>query len=113
MPVPVTPRTPEVTVLLCDGHRCAALRHRTDTGSAEGEAATLLRALREVVRGTRHAVLIRSECLRVCTRAPAVALIRPDAVTGGPRRGSLFGPVENPAQVRHLLDSVSRADSGR
>ncbi|GIF42255.1 hypothetical protein [Actinoplanes xinjiangensis] len=113
MPAPVTPRTPEVTVLFCDGHRCAALRHRTDTGSAGGEAATLLGALREAVRGTRHAVLIRSECLRVCTRAPAVAVIRPDVVPGEARRGSLFGPVENPAQVRHLLDSVSRADGSR
>lgn len=109
MPAPVTPRTPEVTVLFCDGHRCAALRHRTDTGSADGEAATLLGVLREAVRGTRYAVLIRSECLRACTRAPAVAVIRP----GRPRRDSLFGPVENPAQVRHLLDSVSGTDDGR
>lgn len=96
----------QVTVLLCDGHRCAALHHRTDTG----EGPSLLGALREVVRGTRHAVLIRSECLRTCARAPAVAVLRPGPVPGAPGAGTLFGPVEEPAQVRDLLDFVSRAD---
>lgn len=93
-------RTSGVTVLLCDGHRCAALRHRTDVGAA------LLGALSEVVRGTRNGVLIRSECLRACTRAPAVAVIRPNPESGGASHGHLYGPVEEPAQVRHLLDTV-------
>jgi hypothetical protein len=113
MSVPATPSRSEVTVLLCDGHRCAALHHRTDTGEARGEVATLLGALRRAVRATRHAVLIRSECLRVCTRAPAAAVIRPDPVPGAPGHGTLFGPVERPEQVRRLLDSVAQTDRDR
>ncbi|MEU4563443.1 (2Fe-2S) ferredoxin domain-containing protein [Actinoplanes sp. NPDC023936] len=106
MPEQVTPCTAKVTVLLCCGHRCAALGHRTDTGVGAGEAATLLGVLREAVRRTRNAVLVRSECLGACTVAPAVAVI--SGVPAG--AGRLFGPVESPAQVSRLLESVARAD---
>ncbi len=91
-----------ITVLLCDGGRCRAVRDRTDTGVTEGEASTLLGALRERVRRTGGGVLIRSECLGVCAQAPAVLLIR-DAARS---TGLLYGPVESPVQVRTLLAAV-------
>lgn len=90
-----------VTVVVCDGHRCRALGGRTDTGVPHGEAATLMGALRERVRHSRHGVLIRSGCLGACERAPAVCLVRQ-----GNAAGVLFGPVESPAQVRGLLNAV-------
>ncbi len=101
---------PAVTVVLCDGHRCRALRGRTDTGVPAGETSTLLGALSDRVRRTRHAVLIRSECLGVCTRAPAVWLIRRDGSSVAGQRSTLFGPVEKAVQVRGLLDAVAAAE---
>ena len=94
-----------MTVVICDGHRCRALQGRTDTGVAEGEAVTLLGALRQKVRATRRAVLIRSGCLGACDKAPVVLL----SLRGGPVEGQLFGPVEQPGQVRAVLNAV-RAD---
>ena len=91
------------TVVVCDGHRCHALRGRTDTGIAHGDAATLLGVLRECVRRSRSGVLIRSACLGACERAPAVCLVR-RAEAGN--AGVLFGPVESPAQVQKLVDAV-------
>lgn len=98
--------TDAVTVVVCDGHRCRALRGRTDTGVADGEASTLLGALRERVRRSRHAVLIRSRCLGVCAQAPAVCVIRRAAPQPHAGTGALHGPVEGPGQVRRLLDAV-------
>ena len=112
MSVPAIRRATGATVVLCGGHRCAALRHRTDTGADEGEASTLADLLREWVRRSRHAVLIRSECLGVCARAPAVVVIRGSGMPGRPGHGLLFGPVEGPAQVRGLLQAVTDADDG-
>lgn len=100
--------TAGMTVVMCDGHRCHALRGRTDTGVAKGEAATLLGILREYVRTSRFAVLIRSGCLGACERAPAVCLIRRAGTGPGAPGGVLFGPVESPAHVRELLDGLRR-----
>lgn len=97
---------PGVTVVICDGHRCHALQGRTDTGVVEGEAATLLGALRARVRATRRAVLIRSGCLGACEKAPVVMLSR----RGGSVPGIVFGPVEQPGQVRAVLDAVRAED---
>lgn len=99
-----------VTVVVCDGHRCHALRDRTDTGFAEGEASTLLGALRERVRRSRYAVLIRSGCLGVCSRAPAVWVTHRVVAQVGNGQGVLFGPVERPAHVRKVLDEVPIGD---
>lgn len=98
--------TDAVTVVVCDGHRCRALRARTDTGVADGEASTLLGALREQVRRSRNAVLVRSRCLGVCAQAPAVGVIRRAAPQLHAGTGALYGPVEHPGQVRALLDAV-------
>jgi (2Fe-2S) ferredoxin len=106
--VPAAP--PGVTVVLCDGHRCHGLRDRTDTGVALGEESTLLGALREGVRRSRRAVLIRSGCLGVCARAPVVWVARGTAARSSAGTGVLFGPVEDPAHVRELLRSVADAD---
>lgn len=95
-----------VTVVLCDGHRCRALRSRTDTGVAHGEGATLLGALRERVRRSRHAVLIRGDCLGVCAQAPAVLVVRRAAARARAGAGTLFGSVESPGQVCELLAAV-------
>ena len=91
-----------VTVVVCDGHRCHALRDRTDAGAHS----SLLEALRERVRRSRYAVLIRSGCLGVCARAPAVWLVRRPApqIDSGP--GELFGPVEDARHVRAVLEAV-------
>jgi (2Fe-2S) ferredoxin len=93
-------------VVVCDGHRCHALRDRTDTGVAEGEASTLLGALRERVRRSRFAVLIRSGCLGVCSRAPAVWVTHRAVPRANNGPGVLFGPVECPRHVRRVLDEV-------
>jgi hypothetical protein len=98
------------TVVVCDGHRCHALRDRTDTGVAEGEASTLLGALRERVRRSRYAVLIRSACLGVCSRAPAVWVTHGAAPRTDSGQGVLFGPVERPRHVRKVLDEVPADD---
>jgi hypothetical protein len=94
------------TVVVCDGHRCRALRDRTDTGT-DG---TLLDLLGEEVRRTRGAVLIRSACLGVCAAAPAVLVIR-DCSPYGATRGSVIGPVENRATVGALMCQVRDADA--
>lgn len=98
-----------VTVVVCDGHRCSALQARTDTGVPTGETATLLGALRDRVRRSRFAVLIRSGCLGVCEQAPAVLLV--PRSSGPPGNGMVFGPVERPAQVSNLLSAIP-ADGG-
>src|SRR5690349_19189852 len=72
-PVPTAPAG--VTVVVCDGQRCHALRDRTDTGVADIESASLLGALRERVCGSQYGVLTRSGCLGVCAQAPAVLLV--------------------------------------
>lgn len=100
------PASTEVTVVLCDGHRCRALRDRTDTGVAHGEGSTLLGALRERVRRSRHAVLIRANCLGVCAQAPAALVIRRTAALTRAGAGTVFGSVESPGQVRELLEAV-------
>ncbi len=98
------PQETGITVVVCDGHRCRALRGRTDTGVGEGEAVTLLGALRERIRRSRHGVLIRSGCLGACERAPVVLVI----LRGGSPTGVLRGPVEEPGHVRALLEAVGR-----
>ena len=95
-----------MTVVICDGHRCHALQGRTDTGVAEGEAVTLLGALRQKVRASRRAILIRSDCLGACDKAPVVLLSQ----RGDRAAGLLFGPVEQPGQVRAVLDAVRPDD---
>lgn len=110
MTVPQGRSAAGVTVLLCGGHRCHAVRHRADAAVPPERGVTLLGVLRESVRQTRHAVLIRTDCLGVCARAPAVGVIRPAGSSGEANRGTLFGPVESPAQVRGLLAAVVAGD---
>ena len=95
-----------VTVVVCDGHRCRGLRGRTDTGAAEGTPPTLLEALRDRVRRSRYAVLIRSDCLGACARAPAALVIRRTSPQAEGGTGVLFGPLETAEQVHALLDTV-------
>lgn len=91
-----------VTVVVCDGHRCRALRERTDTGTD----ASLMDVLRDRVRRSRYGVLIRSGCLGMCVRAPAVWLVRRSAPEVSSGRGVLYGPVESARQVQALLEAV-------
>ncbi|WP_159104545.1 hypothetical protein [Plantactinospora sp. BB1] len=80
-------------------------------GSVVAGGADLLDVLREVVRGSRGAVLVRGQCLGACHRAPLVLLVhngsRPD---GRGRRGSLVGPVERAEQVTEVVNLVRQAD---
>lgn len=93
-----------MAVVVCDGHRCRALSGRTGVEAGE----TLLGVMGSAIRGTRHGVLIRSECLGVCHRAPAVVLGR-----RGDSAGRLYGPVEDPNQVQALLGAIQANDAGR
>ncbi|WP_422771426.1 (2Fe-2S) ferredoxin domain-containing protein [Plantactinospora sp. WMMC1484] len=99
----------DVMVVLCDGHRCRALRARTEVGPL-GVGGDLFDVLREVVRGSRGAVLVRGQCLGACHRAPLVLLLRNAGPNGGDRRGLLVGPVERPEQVAEVVDLVRQAD---
>ncbi|KAB1915639.1 (2Fe-2S) ferredoxin domain-containing protein [Micromonospora sp. AMSO31t] len=105
----VSPDAVGVTVVVCDAHRCRALRGRTATG-ADGGHRPLLDILRDAVRRSRGGVLVRSQCLGACHRAPAVLLLARHEPPRSPAEpGVLLGPVETPEQVRMVLEVVQRA----
>ncbi|WBB54709.1 hypothetical protein [Verrucosispora sp. WMMD573] len=91
-----------VTVIYCDGHRCHALRR---AGGSEAPA-DYVGAVREAVRSSRNAVLIRAGCLGACHRAPALLLL--SSAAGG--RPALIGPIETPRHRQAVVDLIREAD---
>lgn len=105
--------TSAVTGVYGDGHRRRALRQRGRQGVPEDPAKDV-GALREAVRASRYAVLIRAGCLGACHRAPALLLLTAPAAGGRP---ALIGPVgttrHRRAVGRHHRRGAPSAGPGR
>ncbi|ROO60477.1 hypothetical protein EDC02_2360 [Micromonospora sp. Llam0] len=97
-----------LTVVYCDGHRCHALRHRSCSRAPDRESQDLAAALREAVRCSHGAILVRAGCLGVCHRAPALLLVSRTESAG--QRGKLIGPVEEPGQLDAVVELIRHAD---
>jgi len=93
--MPRTRTTTGAVLVTCGGRRCQAL-------GATGTA-----ALREAVRSTSGAVMIRSQgCLGPCVWAP-VALVAPRLGDGGELVATtMLGPLHRPTDVDRLADWV-------
>ncbi|NGM15856.1 hypothetical protein O3597_26145 [Verrucosispora sp. WMMA2044] len=97
-------------VAYCDGHRCRALRHRT-VPKAPDKPADLVEILGQAVRASHGGVLVRTQCLGVCHRAPVLLLLAgSDPIS---RRGMLIGPVEERQHVDAVVDLIRKADVRR
>ncbi|MFV2112963.1 hypothetical protein ACFHW0_11595 [Micromonospora sp. LOL_025] len=97
-----------MTVAYCDGHRCRALRHRTSPKTPY-EPAGLAEILGRAVRASHGVVLVRTECLGACHRAPALLLLAAADPAG--RRGMLIGPVEERQHIDAVVDLIRKADT--
>ncbi|MFV2110389.1 hypothetical protein [Micromonospora sp. LOL_015] len=97
-----------LTVVCCDGHRCRALRRHSRSPTSDGESPDLMDVLREAVRCSQRAVLIRAECIGFCHRAPALLLISKTESAG--RQGMLIGPVEKTQHLETIVELIQQAD---
>ncbi len=107
---PPSPRGVQVTVAYCDGHRCRALRHRAFP-PAPDEPVDLVEILGQAVRASHGGVLIRTECLGACHRAPALLLLTGSDPIG--RRGMLIGPAEERQHIDAVVGLIRKADVPR
>ncbi|WBB78509.1 hypothetical protein O7606_20095 [Micromonospora sp. WMMD882] len=99
-----------MTVAYCDGHRCRALRHRAFP-QVPDEPADLAEVLGQAVRASHGGVLVRTECLGACHRAPTLLLLTGSDPTG--RRGMLVGPVEERQHVDAVVDLIRNSQCDR
>ncbi|QTJ70485.1 hypothetical protein HYG77_33745 (plasmid) [Rhodococcus sp. ZPP] len=99
------------TVGLCAGMRCAALwcRHETDTPGDVFDADGPSR-IREVVRTTRGAVLVRLPCVGSCSAGPVVAVGYRAADCAGPVAAFWVGCADTPQTYSALVEWVAAGD---
>ncbi len=106
---PPSPPGARVGVAYCDGHRCRALRHRT-VPKAPDKPADLVEILGQAVRASHGGVLVRTQCLGVCHRAPVLLLLAgSDPIS---RRGMLIVPSRNASTSTRWSTSSGRRTSG-
>jgi hypothetical protein len=92
-------------VVLCVGHRCAALRRLAGTDDAVDRMAA-------AVRATTDAVLVTAGCVGACDRAAVAGLARRTAGTGRPGPVVWLSGVQTPERTSAVLDWVAAGGPG-